>query len=85
VRTGKVLVDSGLNDHHKSTVAAYSLRAKLGRRTVSIPIAWTELTGAVETGRPDALLPAPQDALDRVAQTGDLFAQVLSLAQRLPG
>jgi bifunctional non-homologous end joining protein LigD len=85
LRTGKVLVDWGQNDRHKSTVAAYSLRAKLARPTVSIPITWAELAGAVESGRPDALLPAPQDALDRIAQAGDLFAPVLSLIQRLPG
>jgi bifunctional non-homologous end joining protein LigD len=85
LRTGKVLVDWGQNDRHKSTVAAYSLRAKLARPTVSIPITWAELAGALESGGSDALLPAPQDALDRVAQAGDVFAPVLSLTQRLPG
>jgi bifunctional non-homologous end joining protein LigD len=84
-RTGKVLVDWGQNDRHKSTVAAYSLRAKLGRPTVSLPVDWPELSAAVDAGRSDALLPGPDEALDRVAQTGDLFAPILSHTQRLPG
>jgi bifunctional non-homologous end joining protein LigD len=85
LRTGKVLVDWGQNDRHKSTVAAYSLRAKLSRPTVALPITWTHLTAAVDTGDADGLLPAPQEALDRVSETGDLFASLLSLRQQLPG
>ena len=85
LRAGKVLVDWGQNDRHKSTVAAYSLRAKLARPTVSLPLGWSELTAAVDAGSADALLPAPEDALDRVSEAGDRFAPVLSLAQRLPG
>jgi len=85
LRTGKVLVDWGQNDRHKSTVAPYSLRAKLARPTVSLPIAWSDLTAVVDAGSIDALLPGPQDALDRVSDAGDLFAPVLSQAQRLPG
>jgi len=85
LRTGKVLVDWGQNDRHKSTVAPYSLRAKLERPTISLPITWADLTAAVDAGHTEALLPSPQDALDRVAEAGDLFATVLSLTQRLPG
>ena len=84
MRAGKVLVDWGQNDRHKSTVAPYSLRAKLSRPTVALPVTWADVTAAVDSGRSDALLPAPQDALDRVSETGDLSAPVLSLAQRLP-
>jgi bifunctional non-homologous end joining protein LigD len=84
LRTGKVLVDWGQNDRHKSTVAPYSLRAKLQRPTVSLPVAWLDLTAAVDAGDPQALLPSPHDALDHVADAGDLFAPVLSLRQRLP-
>lgn len=84
LRTGKVLVDWGQNDRHKSTVAPYSLRAKLKRPTVSLPVAWRDLTAAVDAGDPQALLPSPHDALDRVADAGDLFAPVLSVRQRLP-
>jgi len=85
LRGGKVLVDWGQNDRHKSTVAPYSLRAKLPYPTVSLPMTWDELTSAVDAGRPDDLLPAPDAALDRVAGDGDLFAPALSLEQTLPG
>jgi bifunctional non-homologous end joining protein LigD len=85
LRTGKVFVDWGQNDRHKSTVAAYSLRAKLSRPTVSLPVTRTELTGAVDAGDAGALLPGPQEALERVAEIGDLFAPVLTLPQQLPG
>jgi bifunctional non-homologous end joining protein LigD len=84
-RSGRVFVDWGQNDRHKSTVAAYSLRAKCARPTVSLPITFADLAAAVDAGSACALLPSPQEALDRVAETGDLFAPVLSLAQRLPG
>jgi bifunctional non-homologous end joining protein LigD len=84
LRAGKVLVDWGQNDRHKSTVAPYSLRAKLSRPTVALPLTWAEVTAAVDSGRSGALLPAPQDALERVGESGDLFAPVLSLTQQLP-
>jgi bifunctional non-homologous end joining protein LigD len=84
VRAGKVLVDWSQNDRHKSTVAAYSLRAKLPRPTVSMPVAWDELEAIVDRGAADALLLAPEDALDRVADRGDLFAPVLTCVQHLP-
>jgi len=85
LRAGKVLVDWGQNDRHKSTVAPYSLRAKLARPTVALPIAWDALAAAVDDRSADALLPSPEQALERVAETGDLFASVLAVAQRLPG
>src|SRR3954454_2342735 len=81
LRPGRVLVDWGQNDRHKSTVAAYSLRAKLARPTVSVPLTWEELARADER----ALLPSPEEVLERVEEHGDLFAQVLRLEQRLPG
>jgi bifunctional non-homologous end joining protein LigD len=84
MRAGKVLIDWRQNDRHKSTVALYSLRAKLSRPTVALPLPWADLIAAVDSGRSDALLPAPHEALDRVGETGDLFAPVLSLKQQLP-
>src|SRR3954454_12768574 len=84
-RRGKVLVDWGQNDRHKSTVAAYSLRAKLQRPTVSAPLRWDELRAAVDRGFAGDLLVGPGDALDRVSEQGDLFAPVLTTVQRLPG
>ena len=84
LRRGKVLVDWSQNDRHKSTVAAYSLRAKLDRPTVSLPVTWTELEEAVGRGSTSDLLLSPDRALDRVHELGDLFAPVLSCEQRLP-
>jgi bifunctional non-homologous end joining protein LigD len=84
LRAGKVLVDWSQNDRHKSTVAAYSLRAKLRRPTVSIPIDWTELERAVERGDGDQLLIGPQQARERVGEHGDVFAPVLTCVQQLP-
>src|SRR3954467_8915731 len=81
LRAGRVLVDWGQNDRHKSTVAPYSLRAKLARPTVSAPLTWAELADAGER----ALLPSPEEVLERVQALGDLFAPVLSREQRLPG
>src|SRR3954449_9558588 len=76
VRSGRVLVDWSQNSAHKSTVAAYSLRAK-ERPTVSMPVTWDEL----ESG--EALVFESEAALARVEQRGDVFAPVLSLEQRL--
>jgi bifunctional non-homologous end joining protein LigD len=84
LRAGKVLVDWSQNDRHKSTVAAYSLRAKLERPTVSIPVTWEELQEMVDRGKPDDLLPGPREALERVNDRGDLFAPVLTCVQALP-
>jgi bifunctional non-homologous end joining protein LigD len=84
LRAGKVFVDWSQNDRHKSTVAAYSLRAKLDRPTVSMPFSWAELARILDDGRADALLVAPEEALDRVGEHGDLFAPVLTRVQHLP-
>jgi bifunctional non-homologous end joining protein LigD len=85
LRAGKVLIDWGQNDRHKSTVAAWSLRAKLGRPTVAQPLTWPELIDAVDAGADDTLLPSPDTALAAARDAGDPFAPVLSLVQRLPG
>jgi bifunctional non-homologous end joining protein LigD len=85
LRRGKVFVDWGQNDRHKSTVAPYSLRAKLERPTVSLPLAWDELTAAVDAGDTATFLPSPDEALERIARSGDLFAPVLTLTQKLSG
>src|SRR3954452_19346303 len=84
LRAGRVLVDWGQNDRHKSTVAPYSLRAKLARPTVSAPLAWEELTRAVDRADEGVLLPSPEETLERVDADGDLFAPVLERKQRLP-
>jgi len=82
-RAGKVFVDWSQNDEHKTTVAAYSLRAK-ERPTVSTPLRWEEVEAVIESGDPDDLVFTSADVLERVAEHGDLFAGVEELEQELP-
>jgi bifunctional non-homologous end joining protein LigD len=76
-------VDWGQYDRHKSTVAAYSLRAKHPFPTVSAPLGWDELERAVAEGDAGALLLSPDEVLARVEADGDAFATVLDVVQRI--
>ena len=80
LRRNKVFVDWSQNSRHKTTVAVYSLRAR-PRPTVSTPVSWDEVEAAVD-GEP--LVFEASDVLDRVATRGDLFADTLTIEQRLP-
>jgi bifunctional non-homologous end joining protein LigD len=82
-RAGKVLIDWSQNDRNKTTVCAYSLRAT-ERPTVSTPLDWEEVRAALQGGDPDALVFEAPTVVQRVAERGDLFAPVLSIAQELP-
>lgn len=79
LRPGKVLIDWGQNTEHKSMVAAYSVRAR-ERPTVSTPVTWEELEAA---RTPEDLVFGLDDVVQRVADHGDRFADVLSAHQRL--
>lgn len=79
-RTGRVFVDWSQNVLVKTTVAAYSLRARQ-RPTVSTPVTREEVAAAAE-GAPLSF--EYDDVLARVAEFGDLFAPTLALAQELP-
>jgi bifunctional non-homologous end joining protein LigD len=83
LRTGKVFVDWSQNDSHKTTVCAYSLRAK-ERPTVSTPVTWDEVTGALKKRDPDRLTFLSDEVLKRVEKQADLFEPVLKLKQKLP-
>jgi bifunctional non-homologous end joining protein LigD len=83
LRDGKVLVDWSQNDEHKTTVAAYSVRAR-ERATVSTPISWEEVRAARDAGDPEKLTFDTAAALARVAEQGDLFAPLLGTRQQLP-
>jgi bifunctional non-homologous end joining protein LigD len=83
LRRGKVLVDWSQNDRNKTTVCAYSLRAR-PRPTVSTPLRWSEVERAARARDAAALAFEARQVLARVEKAGDLFAPVLSLAQRLP-
>jgi bifunctional non-homologous end joining protein LigD len=82
-RKGKVLIDWSQNDRRKTTVCAYSLRAR-ERPTVSTPLEWHEVRSTLESGDPHELAFEASDVLERVSERGDLFAPVLSLVQQLP-
>jgi bifunctional non-homologous end joining protein LigD len=82
-RKGKVLVDWSQNDEHKTTVSVYSLRAR-ERPTVSTPVEWKEVERALKREDPDLLSFEAGDVLKRVKKSGDLFAPVAELKQKLP-
>src|SRR4029077_9997078 len=83
IRTGKVFVDWSQNDEHKTTVAAYSLRAR-ERPTVSTPVKWEEVERAFKKKHPGLLLFEPPQAVARAEKMGDLFEPLLKLKQELP-
>lgn len=83
LRKGRVFVDWSQNDRHKTTVCAYSLRAR-GRPTVSMPVSWDELEEAADAGDASRLVFEAVEAVERAEELGDLFAPVLTLKQKLP-
>ena len=83
LRKGKVLVDWSQNDEHKTTVAVYSLRAK-DRPTASTPVEWKEVERALKREDPGLLSFEAGDVLKRLKKSGDLFAPVAELKQKLP-
>jgi bifunctional non-homologous end joining protein LigD len=83
LRKGKVFVDWSQNDDHKTTVNVYSLRAK-EHPTVSTPVTWAEVEGALKKKNGRLLVFETTDVLKRVKKQGDLFAPVLTLKQKLP-
>lgn len=68
---------------HKTTVCAYSLRAR-ERPTVSLPVDWDEVRECLRARAPRLLTFEAADALRRVEERGDLFAPLLTLKQKLP-
>jgi bifunctional non-homologous end joining protein LigD len=83
LRGGKVFIDWSQNDSHKTTVCVYSLRAK-ERPTVSTPLTWDEVEALRKAKTAEAAVFTSEQALKRVDEMGDLFAEVLTLKQRLP-
>jgi len=82
LRAGKVFVDWSQNDRHKTTVSAYSLRAK-ERPTVSTPVDWDEVKSALKKKDPKRLTFVSDEVLKRVEKDGDLFEPLLKLKQKL--
>jgi bifunctional non-homologous end joining protein LigD len=76
LREGKVLIDWSQNSPAKTTVAVYSLRARI-QPTASTPITWDEVDACAERGHPEDLEFRAADVLGRIEQHGDLFEGVL--------
>ena len=83
VRKGKVFVDWSQNDEHKTTICVYSLRAK-AEPTVSTPVTWDEVANCLKKKKADLLKFRSDQTLARVEKSGDLFASVEKLKQKLP-
>lgn len=79
-RPGKVFIDWSQNSRHKTTVAAYSLRAR-PHPTVSTPVTWDEVSDCADGG---GLSFEATEVLNRVDRLGDLFAPAATLHQELP-
>jgi len=80
LRTGKVFIDWSQNSRHKTTICAYSLRAR-PHPTVSTPVTWDEVDAA-STGAPLSF-EAPE-VLQRVETMGDLWAPTVTVKQEIP-
>jgi bifunctional non-homologous end joining protein LigD len=83
LRRDRVLIDWSQNDPHKTTVCAYSVRAR-PQPTVSTPVTWDEVEACLDAGDAGLLRFTTGQVLDRIDRHGDLFAAVATLAQRLP-
>jgi bifunctional non-homologous end joining protein LigD len=77
-RTGKIFMDYNMNVRGKTLNVAYSPRGEPGA-PVSMPLTWDELAGAHPL---DFRL---TNAVERLAQTGDRWADVLDMKQDLEG
>ncbi len=84
LRKKKVFIDWSQNADFKTTVGVYSLRAKIYKPYVSLPMRWEELEAALKLKDAESLFFTPEEALERVAETGDLFKPVLKKVQKLP-
>ena len=80
LRPGKVLVDWSQNNAAKTTVAAYSLRAR-PQPTVSTPLTWEEVESCRQ---PEALRFLASDVLDRLDRHGDLFVPLADPRPHVP-
>jgi bifunctional non-homologous end joining protein LigD len=83
VRPNRVLIDWSQNTEFKTTVSVYALRAR-PQPTVSTPVTWDEVEAAVKAGDGTRLVFETAEVLERVAESGDLMAPLLSVEQTLP-
>jgi bifunctional non-homologous end joining protein LigD len=78
LRHGKVLVDWSQNAAAKTTVAAYSLRAR-PEPTVSTPVTWDEVAACRS---PEELVFLSDAVLSRIEADGDLLADLVTLTTK---
>jgi len=81
LRDGKVFMDWSQNSSSKTTVAAYSLRAR-PEPTVSTPVSWPEVDKCAKTGKPETLRFETKDVLKRIQKYGDLMAPLVATKSR---
>ena len=79
-RKGKVFIDWSQNNPAKTTIAPYSLRAREAP-TVSTPVTWAEVR---DCDRVSDLMFLPDEVVARVAEHGDLLADMAEHTARLP-
>lgn len=72
-RVGRIFLDYNQNLAARNTVATYSVRAREAPR-VATPLTWDEV---VAVDAPDALRFSPEQVLERIAEHGDLAADLL--------
>jgi bifunctional non-homologous end joining protein LigD len=72
LRPGKVLIDWSQNNMAKTTATVYSMRA-VDKPSVSTPVSWEEVE-ACAASRSAELSFGPDQVLERVEKSGDLFA-----------
>jgi len=82
LRPGKILIDWSQNSPFKTTVATWSLRARV-RPWASVPVEWEELGAALAAGDPDRLRFEAPHALRR-ADGGDPMAEAFAHPGTLP-
>jgi bifunctional non-homologous end joining protein LigD len=75
LREKKVLIDWSQNNASKTTVAAYSLRAR-DEPTVSTPVSWDEVSTCIKQKDPSVLRFEASDVLERVDRLGDLMSSL---------
>ena len=80
LRPGKVFIDWSQNNPHKTTIAPYSLRGR-AEPTVSTPVTWDEVAACTSPGQ---LAFRADEVLDRVAELGDLLADLHDDPAELP-
>jgi bifunctional non-homologous end joining protein LigD len=83
LRPGKVLIDWLQNEAFKTTICAYSLRAR-DRAACSTPLAWDEVEALAAGGDPESVMASPAELIERLGRLGDLFAPAVDLVQELP-